>query len=343
MNRISRIILDFKVTTQDIPRIEAALFFDGPRRRQQLERFAVLMFFATLIASYGVIADSTATVIGAMLIAPLMTPVLAVAAAVVSGQMKRAGLSLLAVIGGVVGAVVLAWIIGTFYRSGVISVTANTQIVSRVAPRLIDLYAALGAGAVGAIATCREDIADTMPGAAIAIALVPPLAVVGIALSQGAYGEAWGAMMLFLTNFFAILIAGSALFAILGFSAAHATQLHGHARRRAFEVIAIGTLLVAIPLAITSYHTLKRTIDKTRATAAIHRWLNDEQFEILDVILQPGGVKIQMRGNADNAPPMSDLIQLIQKGIDSELVVTLEFVPTQSHVLTIEPLAKTEN
>ena len=224
MGMLSRIVADFKVTSQYLPRIEDALFFDGPHRQRSLERFVVLMFFATLIASYGVIADSTATVIGAMLVAPLMTPVLAVAAAVVSGQMRRAGFALPIVVGGMAIVIGVAWIIGLLYQSGIISMTNNSQIVSRVSPRLVDLYAALGAGAVGAIATCRKDIADTMPGAAIAIALVPPLSVVGLALSQGAWGEAWGAMMLFLTNIFAILLAGSALFALLGLSRGQ----HGH-------------------------------------------------------------------------------------------------------------------
>ena len=182
----SRIANDFKVTREDVPRIEDTLFYDGPSRRRSLERFVLLMFFATLIVTYGVIADSTATVIGAMLVAPLMTPVLAVAAAVVSGQRDRALHSLLVVFIGVALAIGLALVIGMVYRSGIISITTNSQIVSRTSPRLVDLWAALGAGAVGAFATCRKDIADSLPGAAIAIALVPPLAIVGLTLLQGA-------------------------------------------------------------------------------------------------------------------------------------------------------------
>ncbi|MCB0021586.1 MAG: DUF389 domain-containing protein [Caldilinea sp.] len=336
MGVLSRIVADFKVTPEDLPRIEDALFFDGPHRQRSLERFTVLMFFATLIASYGIIADSTATVIGAMLVAPLMTPVLAIAAAVVTGQMRRAGFALLVVVGGVAGAIALAWIIGDFYHSGIISMTSNSQIVSRVSPRLVDLYAALGAGAVGAIATCRKDIADTMPGAAIAIALVPPLSVVGLALSQGAWGEAWGAMMLFLTNFFAILLAGSALFALLGLSAANTGVLPGHARRRAFGWIAIGTLLVVIPLGVTSYSTLTRTMQRNQVAAAVQGWLQGEDFEIVAIDLQPGGVKIQLRG-AESTPPVDALIQQIEERIKHEVTLTLEVIPVQSQAFTVSP------
>lgn len=137
------------------------------------------MFFATFIASNGVIADSTTTVIGAMLIAAWMTPILAIAAPSVVGQMDRAGRALLTTHAGAAGAVALSWVIGTIYRAGLISVTTNSQIVVRTSPSLVELYAALGVGAVGAFAVSRKDVADTFPGAAVAIALVPPLAVVG--------------------------------------------------------------------------------------------------------------------------------------------------------------------
>jgi uncharacterized hydrophobic protein (TIGR00271 family) len=336
MGMLSKVIDDFKVTPQDVPRIEATLFYDGPNQRQALERFAVLMFFATLIASYGVIADSTATVIGAMLVAPLMTPVLAVAAAVVTGQMRRAGYSLLIVLGGVVGAIGLAWLIGTFYHSGVISTTSNLQIVSRVSPRLVDLYAALGAGAVGAIASCREDIADTLPGAAIAIALVPPLSVVGLALSQGAWNDASGAMLLFLTNIFAILIAGSAVFALLGLSAAATVELTGHARRRAFELIAVGTLLVAVPLTLASYNALVTVQAEVRAKAAARRWVQDTGFEVLAVTARPNHVLIRIDGSGD-LPPIAGIIEALEESLRRETNITLQVVPSQTEEFTISP------
>lgn len=335
MGQISRIVNGFKVTPEDVPRIEDTLFYDGPNRRKKIERFAVLMFFATFIATYGVIADSTATVIGAMLIAPLMTPVLAVAAAVVTGQMQRALYSLLVVILGVAGAVGLAWILGELFHSGVISMTSNSQIVSRVSPRLVDLYAALGAGAVGAFATCRKDIADTLPGAAIAIALVPPLAVVGLALSQGEWKEAEGAMLLFLTNFFAILIAGSSIFALLGLSALTINQLKGHSRRRAFQLIVIGTLLVAVPLALTSFNTLAKTQTQIQTRKAAEQWLEETDYEVVSTNLQSDGVLIRITGSGET-PPKSDLVDAIQESGQHEIHVKLEVIPSQIEEFTVQ-------
>ena len=140
MTYIRRIIEDNRFTTGDVSRVEAKLFFEGDERRAHLERFAVLLLLSTIIATYGVIGDSTATVIGAMLIAPLMRPIMATAAAVVMGDMKRAGQSFLIVAAGVTGVILLAWLLTEITITRALSFETNTQITSRVSPRLIDLY-----------------------------------------------------------------------------------------------------------------------------------------------------------------------------------------------------------
>jgi uncharacterized hydrophobic protein (TIGR00271 family) len=217
---------------EDLPDFEAKLFFEGAKRRVNLERFAVLLFLSTVIATFGVLGDSTATVIGAMIIAPLMTPIMATAAGLVMGDMGRAGRSILVVIGGVAAVIGVAWLIGTFHI-GVISFTTNSQITARVSPSLIDLAVALASGAAGAFALSRTDVADSLPGVAISIALVPPLAVVGLSLSAAEWDDAIGALLLFLTNFVSILLTGGGVFALLGqraggISSTKSVHLRGH-------------------------------------------------------------------------------------------------------------------
>ena len=151
-----------------------------------------LLFLSTVIATYGVIGDSTATVIGAMIIAPLMRPIMATAAAIVTGRFDRAIRSSLIVAAGVAGVIGVSWLLTALNITAVISFESNAQITGRVSPRLIDLYAALASGAAGAFAMSREDIADSLPGVAISISLVPPLCVVGVGLSEGEFGAAWG-------------------------------------------------------------------------------------------------------------------------------------------------------
>ncbi len=89
--------------------------------------------------------------------------------------------------------------------------------MARTAPRLVDLAAALATGLAGAFAIGRKDVSDTLPGVAIAISLVPPLTNAGILLSAGRADLAWGSLLLFVTNYFAILITGTLVFALMGY------------------------------------------------------------------------------------------------------------------------------
>jgi len=227
-------------------------FFDGVKRRRQLEQFSVLLFLAAIIATMGVLGDSTATVIGAMIISPLMTPIMATAAALVMGQMRRAGRSFVTVVIGVLGVIALSFFLAFCYNivvGGVVNFGVNSQILARVSPRVIDLVAALASGAAGAFCMSREDISDSLAGVAISISLVPPLCVVGISLQGGQLASAEGAFLLFITNFLSILLAGGGVLMVLGLGRAATHEVKGTARRIAFIAIALGVLIVAVPLA----------------------------------------------------------------------------------------------
>lgn len=120
-------------------RLKPNFFFEGFNRRVDLERFAVLLFLSTFIGTYGVIGDSTATVIGAMIIAPLMRPIMATTAALVMGDVNRAGISFLIAILGIAGVIGVSWLLTEITVTRVISFETNTQITGRVSPRMIDL------------------------------------------------------------------------------------------------------------------------------------------------------------------------------------------------------------
>ncbi len=228
MGVIRNIVEDNKFTPADVPPFEDKLFFEGDKRRVNLERFAVLLFLSTVIATYGVLGDSTATIIGAMIIAPLMIPIMGTAAGLVMGDMGRAGRSFLKVVGGVAGVIFTAWFIGSFLNTTVVSFTTNSAITGRISPSLTDLAIALASGAAGAFAMSRSDVADSLPGVAISISLVPPFCVVGIGLSAGEWSVASGAMLLFLTNFLSILLAGGGVLALLGFERGQHQRANRH-------------------------------------------------------------------------------------------------------------------
>jgi uncharacterized hydrophobic protein (TIGR00271 family) len=127
-----------------------------------------LLLLSAVIATAGVVSDSTATVIGAMIIAPLMTPILGVVLGVVTVDRVNLLRCLLLLAAGAAAVVALSWLLGHLVPYPVTAAT-NSQVAARVTPRLVDLVAALATGAVGSVALARPDISDTLPGVAIAI------------------------------------------------------------------------------------------------------------------------------------------------------------------------------
>src|SRR3954462_14039380 len=194
-------------TEADIARMRDQLFFEGQGRARKLSRFWLLLSLAAVIASAGVVSDSVATVIGAMIVAPLMVPILGTLVAVVLADRTNLLRCLGLVVAGAAAVLAISFVVGLLVPNPVVAAT-NTQVAARVSPRLVDLLAALATGAVGSIALARDDIADPLPGVAIAISLVPPLAVVGLTLESGETDQALGALLLFTTNVSAILAAG---------------------------------------------------------------------------------------------------------------------------------------
>ncbi|KQW53765.1 hypothetical protein ASC77_05785 [Nocardioides sp. Root1257] len=222
--------------------------------------FWTMLTLSAVIASAGVLADSTATVIGAMIIAPLSTPIMGMAVAVVKQQRNW---SLLYVTLGSLEVIAIG-AIAVQLQPGIVLLD-NSQISGRTSPGLVDLVAALATGLAGAVALARRDVAAVLPGVAIAISLVPPLAVVGVCLGAGELELALGALVLFLSNTLALVLAGIAMFTLLGYTD-EALVRADRFRGRTYVVLAVVGVLVTIPLAAN-----------TVATFVLTRWENDVQ------------------------------------------------------------------
>ncbi|MDH3755428.1 MAG: DUF389 domain-containing protein, partial [Acidimicrobiia bacterium] len=154
-------------------RVTAALFPEGAEFRRFRNRFAALMTMSVLIAVMGLLGDSTAVVIGAMLVAPLMTPVLGVAGALVMGMPRKVATMGLVTLAGAAGAVGLAALV-SFVLPGRPE-PIPSEVLARTAPNLLDLGIALAAGAAGAYSHIRRQAGEAITGVAVAVALVPPL------------------------------------------------------------------------------------------------------------------------------------------------------------------------
>jgi len=284
------------VTTVDLQTLANKLYFDREAGGDAYVRFWALLVLSVVIATGGVMTDSTAVVIGAMIVAPLMTPIMGVALGIVTGDLGHIRRSLLLVAAGVLVAIGLALLMG-FISSVIVTEAENSQVAARTSPRTTDLIVALASGAAGAFALSREKVSDALPGVAIAISLVPPLCVVGVMLANGDPGAAGGALLLFTTNFLAILIAGGGVLAFMGYRRVALDGVAPAHRRRAAAIIAVATLVILVPLGATSARVARDSVVEYEVRSLAAANLPDEATLVsvevvgndLTVILDAGG------------------------------------------------------
>ena len=314
------------LTEVDIKRMRDQLFFEGPERNRRLSRYWLLLPLSAVIASAGVVSDSTATVIGAMIVAPLMTPILGIVLAVVLADRANLRRCVGLVAAGAAAVVGIGWLLALFVPYPVVAAT-NSQVAARVTPRIVDLVAALATGAVGSVALARSDISDTLPGVAIAISLVPPLAVVGLTLESGAPSQSLGAFLLFGTNVAAILASGIVVMAfhrvhwIFGQGAATASRYGG-----SVALIAALLLVVIVPLWINSDRIDKTTVRESQVQAVAELWANDAGWSVAAVTATGDQVLVEASG-PNPAPALSLLRHDLDAAGLNRLDVRVNLVP----------------
>ena len=299
--------------------------------RDRLARFSVLLILASIIACAGLIANSVASIIGAMIIAPLMGPIVGIALGIVVGMPSRAVRSLVVATAGIAVTIGIGIAMGAWLGSSP-SVPFNSEIVGRTSPTLIDLVVALAAGAAGAYAASNAKVADSLPGVAIAISLVPPLGTVGILLSHGDGASAAGAMLLFLTNFVSIVLAASVVFVLTGVVPIARLVKNAERTEGWFVSFAVAGILLLIPLAIGGQQAIAAATDELLATSGIEEWLVEAPgFTVVDVSVAGDVVKVAVAGPGsppDPATLQSKLDAALGRPTDLDLVVTQTIVYT---------------
>lgn len=256
-----------------------------------------------VIAVAGVAGDSTATVIGAMIVAPLSTPILGIGYGIVIGRAAVVGRSVFVVLLSVVTVVVLGVVVAQVLANPT-SVLANSQVTGRTSPTLMDLFAAIATGFVGAVAIARRDVGDVFPGVAIAISLVPPLAVVGVCLGSGAPSLALGAAVLFTSNVLALVVACTVVLLVGG--DAHEAVHDGPAEPRRVRAYLVLTALFVVVLLPMSTNSLSSVWAGQVHEAARH-WLHETEFaQVQGVTVHPDLVEVDVLA-PDNLPALEQL------------------------------------
>jgi uncharacterized hydrophobic protein (TIGR00271 family) len=317
----------FRVGETDIERMaEQTLLSYGPNTTAKFSQYWILLALSGIIATAGVITDSTATVIGAMIVAPLMTPILGTALALVISHHHHLTRSLLAVFGGALVVTGIAFLLGMLNPMDIL-IDENSQILVRVHPRLIDLIAALATGMVGAFALVRSDVSNTLPGVAIAIALVPPLAVAGLTLQQGMISEALGAFLLFGTNVAAITFTSTIVLLLYNVreSALSAGYSVGSLRGWSLAAVVGTVILVAIPL---TYGTLKVVREKRMAFIAAplaERWVQANRWKVIALKVQDTEIIVTAFGPPPKIAP-EKLREALDKAGYTDFDLTVQLV-----------------
>lgn len=263
------------------------LRFEGLDAFVYWRRFAMLLSLATVIATMGLIRDSGAVVIAAMLVAPLMTPILGIAAAMVSGRSARA-LRLIAIVAlASLLCVALAWLL-IFLSDVPRGILIPGEVRARTDPGIEDLVVALAAGVAGAYVQINKSELSLLPGAAIGVSLVPPLCAAGILLYFGEPADAYEAGLLYVTNLFAIILSASIVYIASG----ALPSIMKTGRRRARFTITLGATvlllsLVVVQLGIATVHRFQATREEARLAQAIKDWADPVSVEIFRVSVRP--------------------------------------------------------
>lgn len=235
--------------------------------------YFILVTLSCIIATLGLLENSAAVIIGAMLVAPLMSPILGVSLASVTGRRSLFEKASVALLEGALAAIGLSIVVGWMGRGLPLTTlgTLPAEVMARTRPTPFDLVIALAGGAAASYALAQPAVSAALPGVAIATALMPPLCAIGIGVAFGRWDVAGGALLLFLTNLTAIALAGIAVFAALGFRPQRASDTAQQVRS-SLTTAAVLVLVVTIPLTLLSL----RFVGETRLRSEVQMAVVDE-------------------------------------------------------------------
>ncbi len=288
-------------------------------------RFTVLMFLSSMIAAVGLLQNSVAVVIGAMMIAPLMTPIMGIAACLIMGWGRRLlqGVTLVTV--SAVGAIAVGWLFAVALPATGIGLP--DQVIERSSPDIRDLLVALGAGTAGAFATVHKKISVALPGVAVAVAVVPPLAAAGVLLGYGQPELARGAALLFVTNLVGIVLMAAIVFLLTGLVPGNRFRTRRRQILAALATAATCALVVAAILTPRFIALSGHAHDLKVATSTIAP------------LLGPGGTLSRISASGSKVrveitsptepPPVQELAERLSRALGHPVTLQLGWIPVQ--------------
>ena len=278
----------------------------------------ILLILSTMIATFGLFINSSSVVIGAMLLAPLMQPIVSLSMGVLRQDSDLEFNGAKTIFWGVLAVLFTAALISLFTPIE----RLTTEMSGRLSPTILDLFVAIASGAAAAYAKSNEKIIGSLAGVAIAVALVPPLAVAGIGLGWANWYMFSIAFLLFVTNLVGIVLSAAFTFTLLGFSPLRI------AKKGIMIWMAI-VALVAIPL-YSSFVKMEEDIriQKTLSNISFNLGMHDVELTHIKLVHHPKIDEIRCEVIATGILSKEEkelLKEAILKSIDKEAEVVVTF------------------
>ena len=300
--------------------------------------FFLLVVLSAVIATLGLLTNSAAVIIGAMLVAPLMSPIIGIGLASLTGDarlFRDSGVALgRGALLAILMAVLLTW--GNRHLPFVTLQELPGEVLSRTRPSPIDLTIALAGGMAAAFALAMPSISAALPGVAIATALMPPLGVVGIGIAMGRWEVAGGALLLFLTNAVTIAFAAMLVFFALGFAPKREA---GQRIPRALKISAIFTLILLVPLTIISASFFRDAAENRQIDAVVKEEVAKYDAELTDLepIQDSDGLHLTITLRVSEQLRYED-VENLQENIALRLQRPVSIVVNQVVAAQLDPL-----
>jgi uncharacterized hydrophobic protein (TIGR00271 family) len=305
--------------------------------------YFILIILSCTIATFGLLTDSTAVIIGAMLVAPLMSPILSLSMASVSGRSRLFKRSVIAIFEGAGIAILLSALISfVSYRLPLgVHASMPDEVLARISPNPMDLGIALAGGAAAAYALAHPRLTAALPGVAIATALMPPLCTIGVGLAFMKSTIIFGASLLFVTNLVAIAFAGILTFAAMGFGPRNAKSNNNVSR--SLSIASLLVIVIGLLLAVLAWNTISEARLYSRARTIILESADQyTNVQLVDMSISTEAnvknISITLRTTRDlTFKEVSDMQDEIAAQLNSPVALQIISIPMQ--ILTPEETA----
>ncbi len=292
--------------------------------------YLVLVLGSCIIATFGLLSNSAAVIIGAMLIAPLMLPIRGVAFGILDADRDLIKASITSIVVGTATAVAISAILGV--TTGIAQY--GSEVYARSQPTLLDMGIAVTAGALAGFAKVEPKLSSTIAGTAISVALMPPVCVVGLWLAKLDFSLSLGAMLLYTTNLFGITLACMVAFMLAGYAPFNLA-------RRPIGITMVFTGLLVFPLGFSTLQLLQQNrLESAVRTALLDRTFTFQRLTLVNLstnwVTNPPEVSLVVYAPEPVTPKQ---VQLLENFLEDEMgrPFALLFEVSQVELVTSEP------